>query len=148
MTWKGEKQDLIYKAIEMGKTSEIDEILNEATAKYNEKKGFLTEDRVIEALQGIIIVKSAIKGNKSDDRSLNDILVTFKDEVILDPFAGSFQTGIANVKYRLGRKVVGIEKDETIASSTINYFKSQKMLISLLRYNESKNELEKYDNNI
>lgn len=73
---------------------------------------------------------------------------SFKDEVILEPFAGSFPTGMANVKYRLGRKVIGIEKDETIAQRTISYFKSQNMLISILRYNDSKNELEKYDNNI
>lgn len=46
-----------------------------------------------------------------------------KGEIILEPFAGSFQSAICNVKYRLGRKVIGIEIDEESALKTAENFK-------------------------
>ena len=44
-------------------------------------------------------------------------------EVVLEPFAGSFQSAIANVKYKMKRKVIGIEIDEDNALKTAEYFK-------------------------
>lgn len=45
-----------------------------------------------------------------------------KGEILLEPFAGSFQSAICNVKYRMGRKVIGIEIDEDNAMKTAEYF--------------------------
>ncbi len=45
------------------------------------------------------------------------------NDIVLEPFAGSFQSAIANVKYKLGRKVIGIEIDEDNAIKTYAYFK-------------------------
>lgn len=41
-----------------------------------------------------------------------------KGEIILEPFAGSFQSALCNIKYRMGRKVIGIEIDEENAKKT------------------------------
>lgn len=45
------------------------------------------------------------------------------DEIVIEPFAGSFQSAIANTKYKLKRKIVGIEIDEENAMNTYNYYK-------------------------
>jgi len=43
-------------------------------------------------------------------------------ELILEPFAGSFQSAIANVKYKMERKVIGIEIDEENAQKAAENF--------------------------
>jgi len=43
-------------------------------------------------------------------------------EFLLEPFAGSFQSAVCNVKYKLGRKVIGIEIDKDNAQKTAEYF--------------------------
>jgi len=45
-----------------------------------------------------------------------------KGEIILEPFAGSFQSAICNVRYKMGRRIIGIEVDEETALKTANYF--------------------------
>lgn len=45
-----------------------------------------------------------------------------KGEIVLEPFAGSFQSAICNIKYKLGRKVIGIEIDEEYAQKTAENF--------------------------
>lgn len=47
---------------------------------------------------------------------------TNKGEIILEPFAGSFQSAICNVKYKMGRRIIGIEIDEETALKTADYF--------------------------
>lgn len=58
---------------------------------------------------------------------------TVPGQLILEPFAGSFGTGFANSFYGLGRRVIGIEKDEEIAQSTIDYFKKRDLQINIQR---------------
>lgn len=56
------------------------------------------------------------------------------NDVILEPFAGSFQSAIANEKFKMKRKVVGIEIDEENAMNTYNYYKKLfKKSIEILR---------------
>jgi site-specific DNA-methyltransferase (adenine-specific) len=45
-----------------------------------------------------------------------------KGEMILEPFAGSFQSALCNIKYNMGRKIIGIEIDEENAKKTAEYF--------------------------
>ncbi len=45
------------------------------------------------------------------------------NDIVLEPFAGSFQSAIANVKYNLKRKIIGIEIDEENAMNAYNNFK-------------------------
>ena len=45
-----------------------------------------------------------------------------KGEILLEPFAGSFQSAVCNVKYKLGRRIIGIEIDEDNAQKTAEYF--------------------------
>ena len=46
-------------------------------------------------------------------------------EIILEPFAGSFQCAFANTKFTLGRRIIGIEIDPERAKITANYFKKE-----------------------
>jgi len=49
---------------------------------------------------------------------------TFPNDIILEPFAGSFQSANANEEYKLKRKIIGIEVDEENAMKTYDTFKS------------------------
>lgn len=46
-------------------------------------------------------------------------------EIVLEPFAGSFQSGIANTKFNLKRRVIGIEVDKQRFNTTIKNFKDE-----------------------
>ena len=43
-------------------------------------------------------------------------------DIVIEPFAGSFQSALANTKFTLGRKVIGIEIDPERAKNTANFF--------------------------
>lgn len=47
------------------------------------------------------------------------------DDIVLEPFAGSFQAGIVNTKSKLGRRVIGIENDKRIFDKTLSNFKDE-----------------------
>lgn len=54
------------------------------------------------------------------------------NELVLEPFAGSFQSGIANHRFNLNRRMIGIEKNTKIAKKTIDYFKDSKIELNVI----------------
>lgn len=58
------------------------------------------------------------------------------NDIILEPFAGSFQSAKANCQEGLQRRVVGIELDKIIAQRTIEDFKSEGYEINVIEWNK------------
>lgn len=58
-------------------------------------------------------------------------------DIVLEAFAGSFGSGEANYMYNLNRKVIGIEKNEEIANTTIKYFEKQGVPLNVINFTAS-----------
>ena len=54
------------------------------------------------------------------------------DDLVLEPFAGSMQSAQANSLFNLNRKIIGIEKNQTIAQKTISHFKEQNIPLNVI----------------
>lgn len=57
-------------------------------------------------------------------------------DLVLEPFAGSFQSAQANGLFNMGRRVIGIEKDKAIAQRTISYFKEHNIPLDVIDSSE------------
>jgi len=55
-----------------------------------------------------------------------------KNDIVLEPTTGSFQSGLANSIYKLQRKVIGIEINKEIAQRTIDHFKFNDLELKIL----------------
>lgn len=62
---------------------------------------------------------------------------SLEDEIVLEPFAGSFQAGIVNTKYEMKRRVIGIEMDKTILDDCRKNFREETgMELDVINYDE------------
>lgn len=78
MSWRSE---IYFKLIAERKTNLLNEILPTEEWKRRVKNGRRAEGLVVESISGLRnIVRSARKGNIEDDRSLNDVLVSFVND--------------------------------------------------------------------